>query len=219
LPSDDRGKFSNQIAWEEIAPTHISTIPLDFSHYLAYLPPTAHLLEIGCGYGRVLNYIYKSGFVNLVGIDSSLTMINRSYKNGHKAVCVATADALPFSPDIFDCVICIGTLSSIQNRNNIRKALEEIGRVLKKGGVCLVRDFVITFKGKRSFRYLIHAAFLGRIGNFRSPEGIIFHHFTHKEIKYLLSASGFNIEILKEETFETMHKNRCGGVTLVARKL
>jgi SAM-dependent methyltransferase len=204
--------------WDQIAEKHESTIPLDFSSHLTHLSHDAKVLEVGSGYGRVLAYLREFGLTDLVGIDGSLVMVRRSIAAGHKNVAVACAEHLPFRRDTFDCVICIGTLSSIAYSEDRQAAIAEVARVLKPGGIFLFRDFTLTLRGRRLLRYLLHAIRLRRFGNFVSAEQIEFHHFSHQEVHKLLRRAHLTLVKLIPESFTTMHGNYSRGITVVAVK-
>jgi ubiquinone/menaquinone biosynthesis C-methylase UbiE len=39
------------------------------------LAPDSHILDVGCGYGRVLEILYREGYRNLVGVDPAPAMV------------------------------------------------------------------------------------------------------------------------------------------------
>ena len=52
------------------------TTPLpDLSELMPILDTDSKVLDLGCGYGRVLSYLYEKGFKNLIGVDVSEQLI------------------------------------------------------------------------------------------------------------------------------------------------
>ena len=95
------------------------------------------ILEVGCGYGRVSRSLLASARIQLVGLDLSEAML-RSCKQelGEElTVCRADAGRLPFRDGSFDAVVCTGVLMHLPDQ---RRALAELGRVLRPGGRLVV---------------------------------------------------------------------------------
>ncbi len=203
--------------WNSIAETHESTIPLNFYPHIEFLPRMSSILELGCGYGRILKYLHQLGFVNVIGVDGASSMLERCICAGQKNVMLGEVTNLPFPSNSFDCVICIGTLSSVSNAKDRSDAISEIARVLKSGGVFLFRDFMVTLSIQRILRYSFYFVLQRPWGNFVSREGIEFHHFSLREVRSMLGKH-FVITSLTRESFITMHSKRSKGITVVARK-
>jgi len=210
---------SNIAGWDRIAETHESTTPLDFASYLDSLPNDASILEVGCGYGRVLDYLQHAGFNDVQGIDASERMVQRCNEVGHHRVRLGVADSIPFDDKTFDGVLCIATLSSISDKSVRDRAAAEMFRILKPGGICFLRDFCITLHGRRALRYVYYKLEGKHFGNFVSSEGIEFHHFTAREVNKLLLRAGFSTPVIRTERFITMHNNKSNGFTATARKV
>jgi ubiquinone/menaquinone biosynthesis C-methylase UbiE len=91
-----------------------------------------HVLDMGCGWGNNLKFLKDKGFFG-VGIDISKTAIQHCKSSGYNAS-VCDFSKLTFSDNSFDIVI---DRQAIQHNTteNIIKTLNEVRRVLKKGGV------------------------------------------------------------------------------------
>lgn len=208
----------NLRAWDVLAPTHESTISLDCLASTLDWPRRASILDVGCGYGRVLSHLEALGFTNACGIDGSPEMVKRARRAGLRTL-VGNATALPFPDAAFECVICIGTLSSIALRKDRVAALREMRRVISATGKVLLADFLITYTRQRLSRYINHGMKLRRWGNFVSPEGIEFHHFHLREVRQSLSDASIDIISKKILTVRTMHGNRSKAFTVVGTPL
>jgi glycosyltransferase involved in cell wall biosynthesis/predicted SAM-dependent methyltransferase len=86
-------------------------------------------LDIGCGIGDMINF--RS---NTVGVDINTHAVDYCVKKGLDAR-VMTIDILPFDSNAFDSVIMDHLLEHIENPSFI---LNEINRVLRKGGVLII---------------------------------------------------------------------------------
>jgi ubiquinone/menaquinone biosynthesis C-methylase UbiE len=93
------------------------------------------ILEIGFGTGLNLQY-YPEHVRHLTAIDPGQGMARIARRRVERSdidvdLRVQTAEELPFEDGQFDCVVSTWTLCSIQHA---RRAVAEIGRVLKQGG-------------------------------------------------------------------------------------
>ncbi|MFA5084583.1 MAG: class I SAM-dependent methyltransferase, partial [Candidatus Paceibacterota bacterium] len=95
------------------------------------------ILDAGCGEGRFSRYFIESG-ANIVSMDFSEEYINLDKKNikGGKFV-VGSVTSIPFPDSSFDYVF---TVDVLQHVPELKKALSEFRRVLKKGGTLIIVD-------------------------------------------------------------------------------
>ena len=94
------------------------------------------VLDIGCGIGNYLEELYKKGHL-INGIDISENMLRTSKERLKKYIsvpplCRTDIENLPFPDNKFDVVFCVGVLEYLESDE---KALEQISRVLKPGGL------------------------------------------------------------------------------------
>jgi len=90
------------------------------------------ILDIGCGTGGVSEIFNKDH--NVIGLDSDKDAIEFASKRGIK-VKRGNAENLPFEKESFDIVLC---LDVIEHTNDDKKVVNEIYRVLKKGGNTII---------------------------------------------------------------------------------
>ena len=95
------------------------------------------ILEVGCGAGNNLWFAAREGF-NVFGVDASknavdlaVSRLNKDGLNGD--IRVSDATELPFDKSSFDLVIDRAALTHMP-KQSIKKSIQEIRRVLKKGG-------------------------------------------------------------------------------------
>jgi SAM-dependent methyltransferase len=96
-----------------------------------------HVLEVGCGPGYFAERVRDEVGAELVALDSSRRMVELARRRG-LAVCVGDVQALPFPDGAFDVVIANWMLYHVPN---LDRALAEIGRVLRSGGVLVAATF------------------------------------------------------------------------------
>lgn len=97
----------------------------------------ASVLEIGCGFGRSIPFLYNKT-KNIYAIDISNAMIEAAKKecSNYKTVkfTVSEAEHTPFLSNTFDNLICYGVFDALYQK----QALIEMNRILKKYGTVLL---------------------------------------------------------------------------------
>jgi ubiquinone/menaquinone biosynthesis C-methylase UbiE len=128
---------------------------------ISKLPPGKKILEIGCGNGigtRLIEETFKPGEFIATEYDESLVDIARS-KNPDSKVRVEAGDAanLRFADGDFDAVIGLSVIHHIPNWGD---CLDEMQRVIKPGGLLIIKELSIdTFStpiGRIARRFVEH---------------------------------------------------------------
>ena len=144
---------------------------------LSRMRPGDRVLELGCGYGRVLDHLSKKS-QRVFGLDTSWSSLafGLSLYQGRPPFRVAAMDAfcLGFRPGSFDLVVCIQNgISAFKGdrRNLINEAL----RVIRKGGLTLFSSYAEAFWSERLewFRAQADEGLLGEIDEERTGNGVI----------------------------------------------
>ena len=93
------------------------------------------VLEVGCATGTLTSYLAKSACIP-TGIDLSSQMIKLAKINDNNIdFSVANVFDLPFETDYFDAVIAASLINIVPNKD---KAIDELSRTCKKGGVLTI---------------------------------------------------------------------------------
>lgn len=95
----------------------------------------SRLLDVGCGTGHQLRDLSARGF-EIAGVDGSEEMLNIARRvNPGVDLKSADVESLPYETASFDFVLSIEVLRYLPD---FRKAVREMGRVLRPGGTALV---------------------------------------------------------------------------------
>ncbi len=114
------------------------------------LPPAgARLVEIGAGFGRLVD-LYD-GYQQVVLLDYSKSMLRQAQdhlgRSGKYVYVAADLYAMPFVDSLFDTTVTVRVLHHVQN---IPAAFQEIQRVLMGGGV-----YVLEYANKRHLKAVL----------------------------------------------------------------
>ena len=99
---------------------------------------SSRVLDVGCGTGRFLTKLLSITNCSLFGVEPSLEMLREAVlKDPSQNITWIQGDGqdLPFSNEVFDCVYMTFVLHHIERKE---LALQEIYRVLKKSGKCVI---------------------------------------------------------------------------------
>ncbi|WP_094227733.1 class I SAM-dependent methyltransferase [Methanolobus psychrotolerans] len=218
--------------WECIEGKDIpATIELD-PIIFCYIPPGAHVLDIGCATGKVSISLVSRGFsVTSVDINTEALKMTRSSSGSHNCSHMplfvkATATSLPFADASFDAAVMQAFLTIVVSKEDRARIIREVCRVLKPKGCLYLADFGQTWHSKiYRERYINDLPVTKEEGSFLVYDqntgeiAYVAHHFTEKELVFLLIENGFKVEFFKRDTFVTRTGNRVNGFVIVATKV
>lgn len=193
----------------DIAPLRVKQyLDAEIDYVLTKIEPGDVVLELGCGFGRVLSkLVHKSGMV--VGIDTSVASLRMaedmlSASSNCRLVC-ANAIRLSFPDDVFDAVVCIQNGISAFHVD-YKRLIGEAVRVTKPGGVALFSSYSDRFWDDRLdwFRAQSEAGLLGELDEEKTGNGVIVckDGFTGTIVRaeeFLSLLSGFDVDFRIEE--------------------
>lgn len=184
-------------------------IPEDIKKLADFASSGEKVLDSGCANGRLFGLLKDKG-VDYYGIDISENLISIARKNFPEGKFqIANALDLPFPENFFDKVFSISVLHNIPSREFQIQYLKETKRVLKPGGLLILRvwDFL---KRKEGLKLLFKYTFLKLIGKskldffdvfvpWKDSKGNVlaeryFHCFTKSELESLIKEVEFKIK-------------------------
>ena len=136
------------------------------------LEPESRVLDAGCGTGGMLGLLSQRGWTcSLEGIDISPVAVRHCLERGFAGVRVARVEELPFEDASFDAVLSLDVL--YHGQVDERKALAEMSRALRPGGVLVVK--VAAFECLRG----LHDAAVCSVRRYKRSQ-LRFHLAIHK---------------------------------------
>jgi 2-polyprenyl-6-hydroxyphenyl methylase/3-demethylubiquinone-9 3-methyltransferase len=181
----------------DIAPERVRQyLNSELNYVMAKIRPMDLVLELCCGYGRILPPLAsKAGWV--VGIDTSGSSLQfaRGFIQDASNITLTRSDAtdLSFREHTFDCVVCIQNGISAFHVDP-RTLISESLRVTKLGGRALFSTYSAKFWRERLrwFQLQSKAGLLGEIDYDRTREGTI------------VCKDGFTATTLSQEDFHKL---------------
>jgi SAM-dependent methyltransferase len=175
----------------------------EFKYFKEYINENDTVLDIGCGNGRLYEFLKDISNIKYIGIDNNTELIRLAQKNYPSAnFLVGNLLDLPVKAKA-DVALSVASLHHIPSSSLRKKSIQEIHEKLKSDGVLeiivwnLFQNRYIKYILKSLFKFIIH---LGKYdwndtfipwGN----SGVLryYHAFTPRELKKLLKRNNFSI--------------------------
>lgn len=152
----------------EIAPQRVKEyFDAEVNHVLQYIRPSSLVLELGCGYGRILPSLDRKA-KSVIGIDTSFASLfhgQEMLKDLSNCFLIQmNAIQLAFHDSIFDIVVCIQNGISAFHVDQKKLILESL-RVTKPNGIVLFSSYSEKFWDDRLEWFRLQSTFdlLGEI--------------------------------------------------------
>lgn len=180
--------------------------------FVKLLNPNDEVLDIGCAFGRVANFLSIRREVSVIGVDINMAEIEWAKESTSKVnkgtnFQEMNGTQLTFPENKFDHVVMVGLLGGVELE--VREDLfKEAHRVVKPGGKIAVAEFKINLDDSEQVKkYETDMAITGEWGSRIVKKGpkilFIAKHFTENELKKMFLNAGFESIELREQTIET----------------
>jgi SAM-dependent methyltransferase len=214
-------KIAAQVAyWDRVAGEKRFSHPIRLDWLEQYLGPSHRskvILDYGCGYGRSLAELVRSGYQSLVGVDFSAAMLDRCRREGPDISLVQNdGRKLPLKNGSVDVALLFAVLTCIPDGTDQENQLAEVIRVLRPGGLLYLSDLLINDDRRNRERYRQYADIYNCYGIFELPEGAVVRHHAREWIEELTGA----LEPLEYQPFavQTMNGNNSSAFQYLGRK-
>ena len=136
-------------------------IEIKWLRHMMPMKPEATILEVGCGRGagaKLIHRAFKPSQLHILDLDIKMIQGAKTYLSGATkdimTMYVGDSIDLPFKSDALDALFGFGFLHHVPNW---RRALSEIARVLKSGGVYYMEElYPSLYQNVITKRILLH---------------------------------------------------------------
>jgi len=194
-------------AYDAASPRVKQYLDAEVDHVLKKIRPGAHVIELGCGYGRILPRLAdKAGCV--IGIDTSTPSLELAQQTiGTRPNCSLSrmnAVKLGFHDRAFDCLVCIQNGVSAFHVDP-KTLITESVRVTRVGGIALFSSYSDKFWRHRLgwFELQSEIGLVGEIDYDRTGDGVI------------VCKDGFTATTLNAENFQALTSDLDANVRIV----
>ena len=203
--------------WDRVAEEKNFTLPFNEKQFSRLVDLEGEVLDFGCGYGRICDIMDGLGYRKIIGLDLATKMINRGRKrNPQLDLRVLNPGRWPGRPESFDAVVLFAVLTCIPTNTGQKTLLEQIGHVLRPGGILYMSDFWLQEDDRNLERYRVFEQKYDSFGVFELPDGAVLRHHDRAWIHALLSR--FNTVALEDIEVTTMNGHRSLGFQYFGRK-
>ncbi len=194
----------------------------EFEMFSEYLQPGQTILDLGCGNGRLLQFLEKEAAnwhqkaFYYVGVDVSKNLLSEAHKKyPHHTFKPGDMTKIPAKDKTIDVLFCIRAFHHLSDKKSRLKALKEIRRVLKPNGVLILT--VWNLWQKKYWTQLAKAILRSILsfgtyapndtfipwGKMKKPR--YYHAFTLKELQKLFHEAQWNVIELSKADPEKSH--------------
>lgn len=203
--------------WNDVLDTKTFSHPVNAARLRRLVGRGARVVEIGCGYGRVLEILAGEGFTDLSGFDTSPKMIAAARQRlpAARLECLREP-TLPLADASADAVLLIAVLTCVPSDREQRAIVREAERVLRPAGVLYISDLWLQNDERNRKRYARGVPGVDRHGVFELPEGVVLRHQTREWIDELTAE--FKQIALDEMKVRTMNGHTARGFQWFGRR-
>lgn len=181
-----------------------------FELILPYIHDNDHVVDLGCGNGRILDFLEKHRKIRYLGTDNSEKLLELAKKNHRKAQFREKAQfihgdmlKLPIESETVDKALAIASLHHIPSKELRLKAVKEARRILKKNGLYIVTAWNLFQPKYKKYIWKARLKWLMSLGSYDFRDTFIpwgksgikryYYAFKPNELKSLLEDNGFEI--------------------------
>lgn len=190
------------------------TSPFPSKEFLSTVRPNGHILDFGCGYGRVAEYLTEQNF-KVFGIDNSVALIEKAnnlrLKNAQ--FIQGSVNQIP-SEQVFDAAILCAVLEYFPEEEFRQDLINKIHDSLFAGGTVYISSFIQDERYSSKYAEEIEK---GKKHGLIMFEDLSLYHDTSEGIDALLGIK-FNKLFGEDMKFKTWNNNLVNGYRSVYQK-
>lgn len=180
----------------------------EFKLFLDYIHNGDHVVDLGCGNGRLFSFLHNHLKIQYHGIDNSKNLLKKAKINNPEAK-FSYGDLLETgcSDSSTDVVAAIASFHHLPSTKLREKSLKEIRRILKENGTLIITAWNLFQPKYKKYIWKARLRHILSFGRYDWRDTLIpwaksgvkryYYAFTAKELKKLLINAGFTILLEK----------------------
>lgn len=213
----DKENYSCMKYWESRGAKKNYSTPFQLDLFSRHVPKSRAVLDVGCGYGRVMGELRLAGYEDIKGAEPSEALRRRAAgQDGTLQILPMKDERIPCPDCSFDAVLLVAVLTCIPQDRRQDVLIDEIYRVLKPGGVIYVNDFLLNTDQRNLDRYAQYENKYGCYGIFELEGSGVLRHFHEQRILQLLER--FSTIEHEKVVYTTMNGNKSNGFYFIGRR-
>lgn len=204
--------------WNRLPDGKEFTTTFQLEAFRRRVPKAARILDVGCGYGRVMAELQTAGYTTVTGTDLAEALLTRGRRlYPDLEFCRQQQPGrLDFPDEKFDAALLCAVLTCIPDDAEQLRLIAEINRVLRPGGILYCNDFLLNDDVRNQERYARFEERFGIHGVFQVEGGGVLRHHSETHIRTLLA----DFALLEFETlrYRTMNGHTSRGFYCLAQK-
>ncbi len=209
----------------------------EFAFFSKYLFPNCRMIDLGCGNGRLINFLEENKYnkkkskYHYLGVDNSENLIEKAktLHPNHKFI-LGDQLAIPEKNNSTDLIFNIAAFHHIPSPKLQIQALKEMKRVLKKDGIIIIT--VWNLWQKRYIKSIIKAGlkWLFTLGYYRFNDLFVpwgkekipryYHAFLPTELQKIVQKAELEImEIFAVKGGKKVKLGKSNNICLIAKKI
>jgi tRNA (uracil-5-)-methyltransferase TRM9 len=176
----------------------------EFESFLEYISEGDSIADLGCGNGRLYDFLRGKKEIKYIGIDNSEELIKAAKKN-FPEVKFKVGDLLdiPEKDESTDVAAAIASFHHIPSKELREKSVKEISRILKANGIFILSVWNLFQPRYKKYIRKSRIKSLTTLGKYAPRDTLIpwgktgvmryYYAFKEKELENLLKKAGFEI--------------------------
>jgi len=118
--------------------------------FMDMIEPNSKILDAGCGSGKNMGLRTDCQYQ---GIDNSEALVKICQEQGY-FVDIGDITELPYDDNVFDATMCVAVIHHLDTREQRQKAVKELYRVTKPGGLIMIQVWAHSATKIRPHRFV-----------------------------------------------------------------
>ncbi len=180
----------------------------EFDLYLEYINEGDKVADIGCGNGRLLEFLKNNLEIEYCGIDNSKELLEIARKAHPKAQFkYGELQKIPLEDNQYDVTCCIAALHHLPNKDLRPEGLRELKRITKKNGYLIISVWNLFQAKYKKYIWKARLNYLLSFGRYHyhdtfipwSESNILRYYYAYTEKELLKNLEAIGLKVLKTE--------------------